>query len=109
MADLELIHIQMSAKDGDPGWHAGQLDDGRSIHAAAIPCAPGIVHWSGSVEEPNVCDGDAPATSADPSGRRSRLYPRHRLLPLRQQLPPRPLALSAKEVIVERTTVTTKA
>ena len=35
MADLELIHVEMFAEDGDPSWHAGQIDDGRRVHAAA--------------------------------------------------------------------------
>ena len=56
MADLELIHIQMFPKEGDPGWHAGQLPDGRRVHAAAIPCNPGELHWSGSVENPDACE-----------------------------------------------------
>ena len=29
MADLELTHIQMFAEEGDPGWYAAQLEDGR--------------------------------------------------------------------------------
>ena len=29
MADLELACIRMFAAAGDPGWHAGRLDDGR--------------------------------------------------------------------------------
>lgn len=37
MAELELAYIQMFAEEGDPGWHAGQLDDGRRAHATAIP------------------------------------------------------------------------
>ena len=44
MADLELIYIQMFPEEGDPGWHAGQLTDGRRVHAAAIPCNPGELH-----------------------------------------------------------------
>ncbi len=56
MADLELIHIEMFAEDGDSGWHAGQLDDGRRVHAAAILCAPRTVHWSGSVEDATACE-----------------------------------------------------
>ncbi len=56
MTDLELIHIQMFTKEGDPGWHAGQLDDGRRVHAAAVPCNPGELHWSGSVEDPDACE-----------------------------------------------------
>ena len=56
MADLELIYIQMFPKEGDPGWHAGQLPDGRRVHAAAIPCHPGELHWSGSVEDADACE-----------------------------------------------------
>ena len=51
MADLELACIRMFAAAGDPGWHAGRLDDGRRVHATAIPCGPGVVRWSGSVED----------------------------------------------------------
>ena len=58
MADLELNHIQMFAEEGDPGWYDGQLPDGRRVHAAAIPCAPGVVHWSGSVEDATACECD---------------------------------------------------
>ena len=58
MADLELNHIQMFAKEGDPGWHAGHLPDGRRVHAAAIPCHPGELHWSGSVEDADACECD---------------------------------------------------
>ncbi len=56
MADLELTHIRMFAEDGDPGWHAGRLEDGRRVHAAAIPCNPGELHWSGSVEDSTACE-----------------------------------------------------
>ena len=56
MADLELTHIRMSTEDGDPGWYAGQLPDGRRVHAAAILCNPGELHWSGSVEDPDACE-----------------------------------------------------
>ena len=62
MAQLELTHIQMFPKEGDPGWHAGQLPDGRRVHAAAIPCAPGTVHWSGSVEDADACECDGAGT-----------------------------------------------
>ena len=56
MADLELTYIQTFAEEGDPGWHAGQLDDGRRVHATAIPCSPGSVHWAGSVEDADACE-----------------------------------------------------
>ena len=58
MAQLELTYIRMFAEEGDPGWHAGQLDDGRRVHATAIPCGPGIVHCSGSVEDSTACECD---------------------------------------------------
>ena len=56
MAQLELTLIRMFAEEGDPGWHAGQLDDGRRVHATAIACQPGVVHWSGSVEDSTACE-----------------------------------------------------
>jgi hypothetical protein len=56
MADLVLTYIRTFAEEGDPGWHAGQLDDGRRVHATAIPCETGIVHWSGSVEDAEACE-----------------------------------------------------
>lgn len=37
MADLELTYIRTFTNEGDPGWYAGQLDDGRRAHATAIP------------------------------------------------------------------------
>ena len=62
MADLELIHIRMFAEEGDPGWYAGQLDDGRRVHATRISCAPRELHWSGSVEDPTACECDGAGT-----------------------------------------------
>ena len=62
MADLELIYIQMFPKEGDPGWHAGQLTDGRRVHAVAIPCNAGELHWSGSVEDATACECDGAGT-----------------------------------------------
>ena len=56
MAHLELTYIRMFAADGDPGWHAGRLEDGRRVHATAIACQPGVVHWSGSVEDSTACE-----------------------------------------------------
>ena len=56
MAELELVYIRMFAEEGDPGWHAGQLEDGRRVHATAIPCSPGSVHWAGSVEDADACE-----------------------------------------------------
>ena len=56
MPQLELTYIRMFAEEGDPGWHAGQLDDGRRVHATAIACQPGVVHWSGSVEDSTACE-----------------------------------------------------
>ena len=62
MADLELIHIRMFAEEGDPGWYAGQLDDGRSVHATRISCTPREFHWSGSVEDATACECDGAGT-----------------------------------------------
>ncbi len=62
MAQLELTYIRMFAENGDPGWHAGQLEDGRRVHATAIPCGPGAVHWSGSVEDATACECDGTGT-----------------------------------------------
>ena len=60
MTVLELAYHQMFPEDGDPGWHAGQLTDGRRVHAAAMPCQPGQLHWAGSVEDGATCQcGDA--------------------------------------------------
>ena len=58
MAVLELAYHQMFPEDGDPGWHAGKLPDGRRVHAASMPCQPGELHWAGSVEDPNACECD---------------------------------------------------
>ena len=67
MPQLEFTYHQMSPKEGDPGWHAGQLPDGRRVHAAAIPCNLVELHWVGSVEDPDApanATASAPATSA---------------------------------------------
>ena len=58
MTVLELAYHQMFPEDGDPGWHAGQLPDGRRVHAASMPCKPGELHRAGSVEDPNACECD---------------------------------------------------
>ena len=58
MAELELIHIEMFAEDGDPGWYAGRMPDGRRVHAAHMVCSAGTRHWTGSVEDPDRCDCD---------------------------------------------------
>ena len=58
MTQLELTYHQMFPNEGDPGWHAGHLPDGRRVHAAAIPCHPGELHWSGSVEDATACECD---------------------------------------------------
>ena len=62
MAQLELTYQQMFPEDGDPGWHAGQLPDGRRVHAAAILCQPGNLHWAGSVEDSNACECEKAGT-----------------------------------------------
>ena len=36
MADIELTYIRRFAQDGDPSWYAGQISDGRRVHAIAI-------------------------------------------------------------------------
>lgn len=64
MADLGLIHIQMFADEGDPGWYAGQLGDGRRVHGPAILCSPSIVNWAEYV-------GDAAAGPSRPTWGRS--------------------------------------
>ena len=56
MPQFELTYHQMLPNEGDPGWYDGQLPDGRRVHAAAIPCAPSVVHWSGSVENSTDCE-----------------------------------------------------
>ena len=58
MTVLELAYHQMFPEDGDPGWHAGQLPDGRRVHAASMPCQPGELHWAGSVEDADACQCD---------------------------------------------------
>ena len=62
MAELELVYIQMLAEEDDPGWHADQLDDGRRVHATAIPCGSSSVHWAGSVEDADACECDNAGT-----------------------------------------------
>ena len=62
MAQLELTYHQMFPEDGDPGWHAGQLTDGRRVHAASMPCNPGELHWAGSVEDLDACECDHSGT-----------------------------------------------
>ena len=56
MAQLELTYHQMFPEDGDRSWYAGQLRDGRRVHAAAILCQPANLHWAGGVEDPNACE-----------------------------------------------------
>lgn len=62
MAQLELTYHQMFPEDGDPGWYAGQLPDGRRVYAAAILCQPGNLHWAGSVEDPDACECEKAGT-----------------------------------------------
>ncbi len=56
MAQLELTYHQMFPEDCDRGWYAGQLPDGRRLHAAAILCQPANLHWAGGVEDPDACE-----------------------------------------------------
>ena len=51
MAKLELTYHQAFPEDGDPGWHAGWMLDGRRVHATPMRCNPGELHWAGSVED----------------------------------------------------------
>ena len=37
MAKLELTYHQAFPEDGDPGWHAGWMPDGRRVHATRFP------------------------------------------------------------------------
>ena len=62
MAAIELAYHQMFPEDGDPGWHAGQLPDGRRVHASAVACSPGQLHWAGSVEDPHACECECTGT-----------------------------------------------
>ena len=62
MAQLELTHHQMFPEEGDLGWHAGQMPDGRRVHAASMPCNAGEIHWAGSVEDSTACECDHSGT-----------------------------------------------
>ena len=62
MAKLELTHHQAFPEDGDPGWHAGWMPDGRRVHATPIRCNPGEPHWTGSVEDPDRCECNGDGT-----------------------------------------------
>ena len=56
MAKLELTYHRLFPEEGDPGWHAGWMPDGRRVHATPIRCNPGEPHWTGSVEDPTACE-----------------------------------------------------
>ena len=56
MAKLELTYHQAFPEDGDPGWHAGWMLDGRRVHATPMRCNPGEPHWAGSVEDLDRCE-----------------------------------------------------
>ena len=58
MAKLELTYYQLFPEDGDPGWHASRLPDGRRVHATRFPCNTRELHWAGSVEDPDRCECD---------------------------------------------------
>ena len=62
MAKLELTYHQAFPEDGDPGWHAGWMPDGRRVHATPIRCNPGEPHWTGSVEDPDRCECNGDGT-----------------------------------------------
>ena len=62
MAVLELTYHQMFPEDGVPAWHAGRLPDGHRVHASAIACSPGQLHWAGSVEDADACECDDKGT-----------------------------------------------
>ena len=58
MAKLELTYHQAFPEEGDPGWHAGRMPDGRRVHTTRFPCNPRELHWAGSVEDPDRCECD---------------------------------------------------
>ena len=62
MAKLELTYHQAFPEDGDPGWHAGWMPDGRRVHATTIRCNPGEPHWAGSVEDLDRCECNGDGT-----------------------------------------------
>ena len=62
MAKLELTYHQAFPEDGDPGWHAGWMPDGRRVHATPIRCNPGEPHWAGSVEDLDRCECNGDGT-----------------------------------------------
>ena len=97
MAELELIHIEMFAEDGDPGWYAGRMPDGRRVHATHTVCSAGTRHWTGSVEDSDRCDCDQTEGTCRFCQIRQQgdlgLHEGHGLLPLRQQRRTRPAVL----------------
>ena len=88
MAKLELTYHQAFPEDGDPGWHAGWMPDGRRVHATPMRCNPGEPHWAGSVEDLNRCECNGDGTCNLCLIREERwasVHSRDGLLPLRQQ------------------------
>ena len=57
MTNLKLEYCNLFPEDG-PGWYAGEMPDGRRVHAVRMACSPGQLHWAGSVEDPSQCDCD---------------------------------------------------
>ena len=62
MAKLELTYHQAFPEEGDLGWHAGWMPDGRRVHATPIRCNPGEPHWAGSVEDLDRCECNGDGT-----------------------------------------------
>ena len=62
MAKLELTYHQAFPEDGDPGWHASWMPDGRRVHATPMRCNPGEPHWAGSVEDLDRCECNGDGT-----------------------------------------------
>ena len=62
MAKLELTYHQAFPEDGDPGWHAGWMPEGRRVHATPMRCNPGEPHWAGSVEDLDRCECNGDGT-----------------------------------------------
>ena len=66
MAKLELTYHQAFPEDGDPGWHAGWMLDGRRVHATPMRCNPGE-HTGRAASKTSTgasATATAPATSA---------------------------------------------
>ena len=55
MPKLKLEYCNPFPADG-PGWYAGEMPDGRRVHAMPMACSLSQIHWAGSVEDPDWCD-----------------------------------------------------